>query len=208
MSSEEKNEGDVDSVLRNVREKLMSKTRLIKKKNEAIFDAMCFLLCPLSGEPPSAPVAAEDGCIYERDSILSYFDECEAKDRAVTSPITSAKMGTKLIPMPSVFCAVECLIGSGAFGKKEARRWEQRMRINMDRDSARKGSSLAMKRCGEKHLCGKRKHLMKLDKSDQLAAFWSARADIALEGASGTSKDGESTDEGKKEGEEASEGRG
>jgi hypothetical protein len=57
-------------------------------------------LCALSGQLLEDPVCVEDEprFTYERRFIVKWFDECRARNRPLTSPMTRKEVGDSLVP--------------------------------------------------------------------------------------------------------------
>ena len=91
---------------------------------EAISAAAASLVCPIAQALPTEPVTAEDGHIYERGAIQSWF---RAKDGDPTSPITGARMGTRLLEAHQVRNTIEALVKSGAIDGELATAWKQKL---------------------------------------------------------------------------------
>uniref|UniRef100_A0A7S4E7L0 U-box domain-containing protein n=1 Tax=Pelagomonas calceolata TaxID=35677 RepID=A0A7S4E7L0_9STRA len=92
---------------------------------EAISAAAANLVCPIAQALPTDPVTAEDGHIYERGAIESWF---RAKDGDPTSPITGARMGTRLLEAHQVRNTIEALVKSGAVDSELATAWRQKLK--------------------------------------------------------------------------------
>ena len=91
---------------------------------EAISAAAANFVCPITQALPTEPVTAEDGHVYERGAIASWF---RAKDGDPTSPITGARMGTRLLEAHQVRNTIEALVKSGAIDGEVATAWKQKL---------------------------------------------------------------------------------
>ena len=79
-----------------------------KKMRKSINDVAADLVCPITQELPFDPVMAEDGKIYERNAIVEWLG------RERTSPVTRARMGTRIIAAVQTKNTIDTLIKSGA----------------------------------------------------------------------------------------------
>ncbi|CAB9504388.1 expressed unknown protein [Seminavis robusta] len=75
------------------------------------------LICPISLELPWEPVMAEDGRVYERECIE---DHIKNNPWDLRSPITRARMGTRLLPAIQHRNTIETLVESGAIEEELA----------------------------------------------------------------------------------------
>ena len=80
------------------------------------------LLCPISQELLTVPVLAEDGHIYDRSRIEQWLE------RSRTSPITRARMGTTLRPVPVLARIVDLLVARGALDDDLQESWRDARR--------------------------------------------------------------------------------
>ncbi len=116
---------------------------------EAISAAAANLVCPIAQALPTEPVTAEDGHIYEREAIESWF---RAKDGDPTSPITGARMGTRLLEAHQVRNTIEALVKSGAVDSELATAWKRKLAdetlVKETRSKAELGDANAMWRLG------------------------------------------------------------
>ncbi|CAB9503809.1 Sel1 domain protein repeat-containing protein [Seminavis robusta] len=83
------------------------------------------LICPISLELPLDPVTAEDGRVYDRESIEEHFKT--TNQGTLKSPITREKMGSKLLPAIQHRNTIEALIDAHIIEKGLATKWRQRM---------------------------------------------------------------------------------
>lgn len=81
-------------------------------------------ICCISLELPVEPVMAEDGYVYERESIEQFF-EGNADDE-VKSPLSRQVIGKKLLPAPQTRNAIERLIQDGIITGDLAENWTQK----------------------------------------------------------------------------------
>ena len=117
-----------------------------KKMRASINDVAADLLCPITHELPFDPVMAEDGQIYERGAIVEWLS------RNATSPITRARMATRIIPAIQTKNTISTLIKSGAIEGEIAEAWqkklEQEKRVKEMRAKAESGDGEAMWQLG------------------------------------------------------------
>ena len=92
-----------------------------KKLRKSINDVAADLVCPITQELPFDPVMAEDGKIYERNAIVEWL----GRDR--TSPVTRARMGTRIIPAIQTKNTISTLIKSGAIEGEIAEAWKRKL---------------------------------------------------------------------------------
>ena len=92
-----------------------------KKLRKSINDVAADLVCPITQELPIEPVMAEDGKIYEKKAILEWLS------RDATSPVTRARMGTRLLPAIQTRNTIEALVKSGAIGDELTTAWKQKL---------------------------------------------------------------------------------
>ena len=64
---------------------------------------------------------AEDGKIYEKTAILEWLS------RDATSPVTRARMGSRLLPAIQTRNTIEALVNSGAIGDELTTAWKQKL---------------------------------------------------------------------------------
>jgi len=84
------------------------------------------LTCPLTLELCVDPVMAEDGHLYERNAIVSYFEHCQRASLALKSPVNNVPMGPMLTPAPHVSSIIERVLTSGALHRTDVAAWRQR----------------------------------------------------------------------------------
>ena len=117
-----------------------------KKMRKSINDVAADLVCPITQELPFDPVMAEDGKIYERNAIVEWLG------RERTSPVTCARMGTRIIPAIQTKNTISTLIKSGAIEGEMAEAWQKRLadekRVKELRAKAEGGDGDAMWRLG------------------------------------------------------------
>ena len=75
------------------------------------------LMCPITSALPVRPVLAEDGRVYERDAIARWFES------KATSPVTNAKIGTRLVDSGQTRTLVLTVIEGGAVDDDAAAAW-------------------------------------------------------------------------------------
>ena len=92
-----------------------------KKLRKSINDVAADLVCPITQELPIEPVMAEDGKIYEKKAILEWLN------RDATSPVTRARMGSRLLPAIQTRNTIEALVNSGAIGDELTTAWKQKL---------------------------------------------------------------------------------
>ena len=92
-----------------------------KKLRKSINDVAADLVCPITQELPIEPVMAEDGKIYEKKAILEWLS------RDATSPVTRARMGSRLLPAIQTRNTIEALVKSGAIGDELTTAWKQKL---------------------------------------------------------------------------------
>ena len=92
-----------------------------KKLRKSINDVAADLVCPITQELPFDPVMAEDGKIYERNAIVEWLG------RERTSPVTRARMGTRIIPAIQTKNTISTLIKSGAIEGEIAEAWTKKL---------------------------------------------------------------------------------
>ena len=92
-----------------------------KKMRASINDVAADLVCPITQELPIEPVMAEDGKIYEKKAILEWLS------RDATSPVTRARMGSRLLPAIQTRNTIEALVKSGAIGDELTTAWKQKL---------------------------------------------------------------------------------
>ena len=92
-----------------------------KKLRKSINDVAADLVCPITQELPIEPVMAEDGKIYEKKAILEWLS------RDATSPVTRARMGSRLLPAIQTRNTIEALVNSGAIGDELTTAWKQKL---------------------------------------------------------------------------------
>ena len=92
-----------------------------KKMRKSINDVAADLVCPITQELPIEPVMAEDNKIYEKKAILEWLS------RDATSPVTRARMGSRLLPAIQTRNTIEALVNSGAIGDELTTAWKQKL---------------------------------------------------------------------------------
>ena len=92
-----------------------------KKMRQSINDVAADLVCPITQELPIEPVMAEDNKIYEKKAILEWLS------RDATSPVTRARMGSRLLPAIQTRNMIEALVKSGAIGDELTTAWKQKL---------------------------------------------------------------------------------
>ena len=117
-----------------------------KKMRKSINDVAADLVCPITQELPFDPVMAEDGKIYERNAIVKWLG------RERTSPVTRARMGTRIIAAIQTKNTISTLIKSGAIEGEIAEAWEKKLAdeklVKEMRAKAEGGDGPAMYRLG------------------------------------------------------------
>ena len=117
-----------------------------KKLRKSINDVAADLVCPITQELPFDPVMAEDGKIYERNAIVEWLG------RERTSPVTRARMGTRIIAAIQTKNTISTLIKSGAIEGEIAEAWEKKLAdeklVKEMRAKAEGGDGPAMYRLG------------------------------------------------------------
>ena len=97
-----------------------------KKMRKSINDVAADLVCPITQELPFDPVMAEDGKIYERNAIVEWLG------RERTSPVTRARMGTRIIPAIQTKNTISTLIKSGAIEGEVAEAWQKKLAVEKE----------------------------------------------------------------------------
>lgn len=142
-----------------------------KRLKETINVAAAELVCPITSSLPIDPVMAEDGHVYEREAIESWF----ARGRQ-TSPATNTNIGTKLIPSTQVRNLIEHMVRSGTISGDVADKWTQRIhsldQIKHHRDMAENGDVASMQFLGRAYKEGEHG----LAKDVRLATEWYRKA--------------------------------
>ena len=125
-----------------------------KKLRKSINDVAADLVCPITQELPFDPVMAEDGKIYERNAIVEWLR------RNGTSPVTRARMGTRIIAAVQTKNTIDTLIKSGAIEGELAMAWMYRLadekKVKATRTKAEGGNGYAMWRLGAWYQHGER----------------------------------------------------
>ena len=125
-----------------------------KKMRKSINDVAADLVCPITQELPFEPVMAEDGKIYERNTIVEWLR------RNGTSPVTRARMGTRIIAAVQTKNTIDTLIKSGAIEGELAMAWMYRLadekKVKATRTKAEGGNGYAMWRLGAWYQHGER----------------------------------------------------
>lgn len=133
--------------------------------------------CPISFEIPFDPVTAEDGIVYERRAIQSWFETF--KGHEVRSPVTNSLIRKRTYPAIQLRKLIRSLATDGRLKGEIASRWEKRFneekQVDDLRQRARDGDMIAMLSLGKAFFHGK----LGLDKDLQVAFYWLKRvADI------------------------------
>ena len=141
-----------------------------KKMRKSINDVAADLVCPITQELPFEPVMAEDGKIYERNAIVEWLG------RERTSPVTRARMGTRIIPAIQTKNTISTLIKSGAIEGEIAEAWtkklEQEKEVKEIRASAEGGDGYSMWRLGVRY----RQGVLGLAENAEQARAWYKRS--------------------------------
>ena len=144
-----------------------------KKLRKSINDVAADLVCPITQELPIEPVMAEDGKIYEKKAILEWLN------RDATSPVTRARMGSRLLPAIQTRNTIEALVNSGAIGDELTTAWKQKLAdeklVKEMRAKAEGGDGHAMYRLGGWYSSG----MNGLTKDDVQARAWYERSAAA-----------------------------
>ena len=86
------------------------------------------LICPITLELPWDPVTAEDGHVYQRSAIETYFES--KVESEVKSPVGKAeKMGKRLFPATQHGNLIETLIENGRITGEQAEKWKEMRNI-------------------------------------------------------------------------------
>ena len=96
----------------------------VKGYRSAIDDSVNEFICPISLDLPLDPVTAEDGRIYERESIAAHI---ASQGAALRSPVTNEPMGPRLFPSKQARNLIERMMRSGAITGDTATRWTERI---------------------------------------------------------------------------------
>ena len=138
-----------------------------KKMRKSINDVAADLVCPITQELPFEPVMAEDGKIYERNAIVEWLG------RERTSPVTRARMGTRIIPAIQTKNTISTLIKSGAIEGEVAEAWRKKLAVEKEvkecRAKAEGGDGEAMWTLGGWYQSGN--HGLAKDKTQARAWF-------------------------------------
>ena len=125
-----------------------------KKLRKSINDVAADLVCPITQQLPFDPVMAEDGKVYERNAIVEWLR------RNGTSPVTRARMGTRIIAAVQTKNTIDTLIKSGAIEGELAMAWMYRLadekKVKATRTKAEGGNGYAMWRLGAWYQHGER----------------------------------------------------
>ncbi|CAB9521012.1 Sel1 domain protein repeat-containing protein [Seminavis robusta] len=87
------------------------------------------LICPINLELPWDPVIAEDGRVYEKESIEEHI---EKNPEDLRSPITNEKMGRKLLSAIWVRNHIDTLVESGVIDGDLADKWNEKVKQKKD----------------------------------------------------------------------------
>ena len=87
------------------------------------------LTCAITWELPVDPVFAEDGRVYERYDIEKHIKIKEDLGHAVTSPMTSEPMGTKLVAAIQHKNVIGTLVEDGSITGELADKWKERSKL-------------------------------------------------------------------------------
>ena len=98
-----------------------------KRLREGIGAIAVEWICPITQELPLDPVMAEDGRVYERRSIVEWIARSEDEKKTVTSPVTGAPMGTRLLTTTQVKNTIREAVATGAVCDKLAAAWTTRL---------------------------------------------------------------------------------
>jgi len=74
-------------------------------------------LCPITSELPVCPVVAQDGRVYERDAIETWFES------KATSPLTREPMGKRLVDSSQTRSLIRTAIENGGVDDDSAAAW-------------------------------------------------------------------------------------
>ncbi|CAB9521009.1 SAM and U-box domain-containing protein 1 [Seminavis robusta] len=102
------------------------------------------LICPISLELPWDPVIAEDGRVYERESIEEHIGHVKKNSRDLRSPFTNDFMGSKLLPANWVQNHIDTLVESGVIGGELADKWNEKVEQKKLLEKAERGDADAM----------------------------------------------------------------
>lgn len=115
------------------------------------------MICSISLELPVDPVHAEDGHLYERESILRYF-KGKTGDQ-VKSPLTREIMGKKLLPAPHITNIIRQLIEDEVITGDSAQKWKTKIKQKEEKDQLEKkatdGDVAAMMELGARYYFGR-----------------------------------------------------
>ncbi len=155
-------------------------TYQLNKMKKSIDGAVGHLVCPITQILPTVPVMAEDGQIYEKESIVKWL-----KTKRI-SPITKKPMGCKLQFNRQVANLIHSLVTSGQVSGDVSSAWNEKLRIEKKekeeaekikelveklKQSAEAGDANAMYKLGE--------YYMKDGKTDKDAFEWYLKAHTA-----------------------------
>lgn len=91
----------------------------VDKRAKIANDILEELTCPLTLELCADPVTAEDGHLYEKTAIASYFEHCRRASLRVKSPVNNVTMGTTLTPALHACSIIERVLTSGALSRTD-----------------------------------------------------------------------------------------
>ena len=116
------------------------------------------LVCPITLILPWDPVHADDGRVYERSAIETYFNTCHDKGTHPRSPITNEEMGSRLLPAPHIKNIIEKLIHNGEVTSDLSSKWLEKAEAKRAKDAmlakARRGDVRSMNAVGFKYRFG------------------------------------------------------
>ena len=111
-------------------------TALPKKKKRLTREEICATVdsiaqewtCPITQELPLDPVTAQDGRVYERSAIVTWFNKRRKAGQPIKSPVTNEPMQKCLLPAPQVRNTIEGMIQSGVLVGDIATGWNARLK--------------------------------------------------------------------------------
>eukprot|EP00562_Extubocellulus_spinifer_P014470 CAMPEP_0178566588 /NCGR_PEP_ID=MMETSP0697-20121206/14838_1 /TAXON_ID=265572 /ORGANISM="Extubocellulus spinifer, Strain CCMP396" /LENGTH=329 /DNA_ID=CAMNT_0020200397 /DNA_START=325 /DNA_END=1314 /DNA_ORIENTATION=- len=111
--------------------KLQQEHKQVKQREKLNKKKVCAaaenFVCPITHGLPLNPVRAEDGNLYDEHAIKEWFLKKQADGNAVTSPLTNAPIGTKLLPDLQVRNTIKGLVDNGVIDGRLVEEWKKAM---------------------------------------------------------------------------------
>ena len=87
----------------------------VRSYGQAIVEVAAELICPITLHYPVDPVIAEDGIVYDKNAIESWFSQCyDVHHMSPVSPMTKAAIGKNLLPSRQSKNIMQILVKCGA----------------------------------------------------------------------------------------------